>query len=261
MKALMLVVGLAGVVAGLWLLFSEAHTAVPIYAGEEPKAGDLYALPVVSSDPCIIEIDEAETKPQLLNDIREELRNLSLLRGSPNVEQENYLLADIPPYTGAVEISLNFYGQRILEIHTRGRGESDIINRRYSINSRAELIEVRELRVQPKATDETETSIKPIEFIYEISHDTFAFSYGCILQHRHGQRDAREAATKATPLSERELSNVAVDQSLESQFQNDFIELLSHIKQERTKTVEDALFDSAALPTLPESSPEPTVDQ
>ena len=173
--------------------------------------------------------------------------------GSPNVEREQYLLADIPPYSGAVEVSLQFYGQRILEIHTRGRGESDLLERRYSMNSRADLIALRELNVEPKTVDESETSIKPIEFLYQITHNEFAFSYGCTLQHLQGKRELRQVTQKATPLAKGALKPIAVDADLEATFQNDFVTLLASIKQERAKTVQDALFDSADLPVLPKA--------
>ena len=45
-------------------------------------------LAVTESEPCIIEIDSDGTVPQQLIGIEEELRNLKLLRGSPNVERE-----------------------------------------------------------------------------------------------------------------------------------------------------------------------------
>lgn len=254
MKVIALLLSFGLLAFGGWYIVSEAHHAIEAYAGQPIQPGELYTLAVIQSDPCIVEIDSEGTRPQLLPEIQEELRNLALLRGSPNVEQESYLLADIPPYSGAIEASLHFYGQRILEIHTRGRGTNDLLERRYSMNSRSELIEVRELNVHPKAVDESETSIKPIEFLYQITHDEFAFSYGCILQHRRGERDLNKAITQAEPLPNRELKPVVVDASLEESFQSDFLALLASIKQERAKTVQDALFDSADLPQLPETT-------
>ena len=261
MKVLALLMSLGLLALAGWYLVTEAHHAIEPYKGQPTQPGELYTLAVTEGEPCIIEIDAQGTKPQSLTDVQEELRNLALLRGSPNVERESYLLKDISPYSGAVEVSLHFYGQRILEIHTRGRGESDILERRYSMNSRSALIEVRELNVHPKPVDESETSIKPIEFIYQITQNDLAFSYGCILQHRRGERDLNQATAQAIPLSEQELKAVAVDAGLEESFQNDFLALLSSIKQERAKTVQDALFDSADLPTLPEPPEAATVQE
>jgi len=253
MKIFVMLVALIGVAFGGWYLASQAHHAIDPYDGQSVQPGELYTLAVVESEPCIIEIDDDGTAPQRLTSIQEELRNLKLLRGSPNVEREDYLLTDIPPYTGAVEVSLHFYGQRILEIHSRGRGESDLLERRYSMNSRADLIALRELNLQPKSVDESETSIKPIEFLYQITHNEFAFSYGCILQHLQGIRDLSQVTHKASPLAHEALKPVAVDVDLEATFQNDFVALLASIKQERAKTVQDALFDSADLPVLPDA--------
>ena len=248
--ALLTLLGLGG-----WYFYSHAHEAIPIYAGQNVTSGELWALEVEGGSPCIIEIDEQNKKPLRLKTIDEELRNLELLLDSPNVERETYLLGEIPPYTGAVEVNLHFYGQRILEIQARGRNELGIVHRRYSMNSRSELIELRELKVEPKESDESETNIKPIEFLYQNTHDEFAFSYGCMLRHLHGEKDVRDSATHPFALKSNELGTVAIEDDLDTEFQQEFIELLASVKEERSKNVQDALFDAANLPTLPTVQP------
>ena len=238
-------------VLGVWYLINHAREAVPLYAGQPVEPGDIVALNVEKGDPCIIEIDTQGRKPQRLPAIKEELRNLALLRDSPNVERESYLLADIPPYQGATEITLHFYGQRILEIRTRGKTDGTLTQRRYSMNSRSELIEVRDINIHPKDTGDSETSIKPIEYTYQTTQTTYALSYGCILEIRQGIRTLEKSPEQVTPLAPSKLQSISIEDSDSTTFQNEFIELLTSIKGERAKTVQDALFDSANLPDLP----------
>ena len=245
-----LVILIALIGFGVYIL-ENAHDAVPLYNGEEVQPGDLYTLKVTEGTPCVIEINEASQKPQDLLAIKEELRNLALLRDSPNVERETYLLNEVPPYSGAVEVTLHFYGKRILEIYARGRGEQDLLNRRYSMNSRSELIELRQVKVQPKELDDSETGIEPIEFLYEIKQSHYAFNYGCILEYRVGSRVLKGKPEEAHALSPSEVRIAEIDQTESDEFQNEFVALLSSVKAERAKTVQDALFERADLPALP----------
>ena len=245
-----LVVLVALVGLGTYIV-ENAHDAVPIYDGQEVQPGDLYALEVTEGTPCVIEINEAGQKPQDLLAVKEELRNLALLRDSPNVERETYLLNEVPPYSGTVEVTLHFYGKRILEIYARGRGERDLLNRRYSMNSRSDLIELRQVKVQPKELDDSETGIKPIEFLYEIKQSHYAFNYGCILEYRAGSRILKGEPEQARALSPSEVRTAAIEQRASDEFQNEFVMLLGSVKAERAKTVQDALFEQADLPALP----------
>lgn len=245
-----LVILIALIGFGVYIL-ENAHDAVPLYNGEEVQPGDLYTLKVTEGTPCVIEINESSQKPQDLLAIKEELRNLALLRDSPNVERETYLLNEVPPYSGTVEVTLHFYGERILEIYARGRGERDLLNRRYSMNSRSELIELRQVKVQPKELDDSEIGIKPIEFLYEIRQSHYAFNYGCILEYRVGSRVLKGEPEQARALSPSEVRAAGIDQTESDEFQNEFMVLLSSVKAERAKTVQDALFERADLPALP----------
>lgn len=231
-------------------LLSEIQNAVPPFDIKTAKAGQIYSLAVTMGQPCLIDYDPSKPKPQSVDEIDADLRNLSLLLDSSNIKSETYTLQDLSPYEGPFEVEILFYGDRVLAIDTRGASGADIIKQRYSLNSKSTLVEHLELRLSAQEAADDQESIRPVDFRYDLTQTNTTLNYGCILRQKSGSTEKREYTDRLELLFQSELRTIPIEDTNSVAFTTGFIAILAGVKAQRAKNAKDALFKAADLPVL-----------
>ena len=154
-----------------------------------------------------------------------------------------------------------FYGDRVLAIDTRGASGTDIIEQRYSLNSKSILVEHQEIRLSAKEPSDDEESIKPMEYRYELKQTTTSVNYGCVLRQKQGIAEKTEYTDELKSLHKSKLKIIPVEETSSESIKSSFISILSGVKAQRTENAKDALFRAANLPVIEIPEVEPEGDQ